>query len=59
MVPDPLRFDRSMTPQPLIQERESQFNHHVQRSLTSDVPQRGDVNEAIDRMAEDSRCETQ
>ena len=43
----------------LIQERESQFNHHVQRSLNSDVPQRGDVNEAIDRMAEDSRCETQ
>ena len=43
----------------VIQERESQFDHHVQGSLTSDVPQRGDVNEAIDRMAEDSRCETQ
>ena len=55
MVPDPLRFHAST----VIQERESQFNHHVQRSLTSDVPQRGDVNEAIDRMAEDSRCETQ
>jgi hypothetical protein len=43
----------------VIHERESQFNHHLQRSLTSDVQQRGDVNEAIDRMAEDSRCGTQ
>jgi hypothetical protein len=57
IVPASLRSEHQAST--AIHERESQFNHHVQHTLTSDVQQRGDVNEAIDSMAENSRCGAQ